>query len=114
MYRTFRQAALSAALATFAFAQTPQTAPSSQTATPSDTTQSFRGILMDASCQEIQNRVTTSESASSRRRAEAGPYLLLGRTQVPEVPKRAQQRRTRPVLAEPYPQRPAARERADL
>src|SRR4051794_35415865 len=77
MYRTLTQAALSAALATFAFAQTPQTAPNPNapagpaatvntgTTTPSDTAQSFRGILMDASCQAIQNRATTSESAAS-------------------------------------------------
>src|SRR6476469_4571470 len=61
MYRTLIQAALSAALATFAFAQTPQTA---RIVTPTDTAQSLRGMLMDASCQAIQNRPTTSGSAA--------------------------------------------------
>jgi hypothetical protein len=76
MYRTLTQAALSAALATFAFAQTPQTTPSPNApadpaaavntqATPSDTAQSFRGILMDASCQAIQNRESSSNSQTS-------------------------------------------------
>jgi len=76
MYRTLTQAALSAALATFAFAQTPQTNPSPNApadpaaaintqATPSDTAQSLRGILMDASCQAIQNRESSSNSQTS-------------------------------------------------
>jgi hypothetical protein len=76
MYRTLTQAALSAALATFAFAQTPQSTPSPNApadpaaavntqATPSDTAQSFRGILMDASCQAIQNRESSSNSQTS-------------------------------------------------
>ena len=129
MYRTLTQAALSAALATFAFAQTPQTTPNptasadpaaaaaTQTATPSDNAQSFRGILMDASCQVIQNRQTSSNSSTSSTVGEATRSRSTPTntpTQLPEVRKKAQQQPTRPASAEPHRPPPAAPERADL
>jgi trimeric autotransporter adhesin len=72
MYRNLTHAALSIAFATFAFAQTPQSAPvdpapavSRRITVSSENTQTFRGILMDAGCQAIQNRTTSSNSLTS-------------------------------------------------
>ena len=75
MYRILTHTALTATLATFAFAQAPQTtdqqpAPrqteTSSTA-PTSSGQSYKGVLMDASCQAIQSRSTATTSSDVTR-----------------------------------------------
>jgi hypothetical protein len=76
MYRILTHTALTATLATFAFAQAPQTTDQQpvprQTETsstvPASGGQTFKGVLMDASCQAIQDRSATTLSSASRSR----------------------------------------------
>jgi hypothetical protein len=87
MYRILTHTALTATLATFAFAQAPQTtdqqpAPrqteTSSTA-PTSSGQTYKGVLMDASCQAIQSRsaaTTSSDVTRSRPAADSSTATL--------------------------------------
>ena len=59
------QTALTVSIAVFAFAQTPD--PSKQIAADTGSPTAYRGVLMDASCQVIQNRTTPQASADASR-----------------------------------------------
>jgi hypothetical protein len=85
MYRILRHTAFTATLAAIALGQVPQ----SSTQTPSaageqqpNLEQSFRGILMDASCQAIQSRSTSSvkSSTSEGTRSRAATTAVGGST----------------------------------
>ena len=75
MYRILTHTALTATLATFAFAQAPQTpdqqpAPrqtETSSAAPASGGQSYKGVLMDASCQAIQSRSTATTASDVTR-----------------------------------------------
>lgn len=76
MYRILTHTALAATLATVAFAQAPQTterqttSPQTETSAsaPANAGQTYKGVLMDASCQAIQSRSTATTSSVSRSR----------------------------------------------
>jgi hypothetical protein len=84
MKRFLTQTALTATLATFAFAQAPSTPTQTQitneaqatpgqsatTIIPGSGEQRFRGVLMDASCQAIQTRGTSSTISDASRSRE--------------------------------------------
>jgi hypothetical protein len=86
MERILTHTALTATLAVFAFAQTPQT-PNPTTAspdtrqpvaernvaTPAGSSQTYRGILLDANCQAIQTSSTTDSPSSDASRSRTAP-----------------------------------------
>jgi hypothetical protein len=78
MYRILTHTALTATLATFAFAQAPQataqqTTPRTDTSVPASAAagQSYKGVLMDASCQAIQSHSTPTTSSNVTRSGPA-------------------------------------------
>lgn len=66
MYRIFTQTALTAAFAVFASGQEPRAQdPAASAASAAAGTQSYRGILMDATCQAIQNKGASTLSSGT-------------------------------------------------